>query len=250
MKRTLLELTQDIMSDMSDDEVNSIDDSFESQQVAQIIQSTYLAMMSNRNWPHLRKLVSLYPYSNQSYPTHMRLSSEVKELCFVNYNVSKDDTKLLYQPMSWLEPDDFLRMCNQRDSSRDTTDTVIDITGVQLLIENNRAPKYYTSFDDEILVFDSYDKTVDSTLQESKTQTMAYIMPLWSHLDDAIPDLPAEAFAALLNEAKSAAMLRLAQRQDAKAETEARRQQSWLSRKAWQAHGGIKYPNYGRRGKK
>ena len=40
-KLTLLEMTQDIMSDMDSDEINSINDSVEALQVAQIIKTTY-----------------------------------------------------------------------------------------------------------------------------------------------------------------------------------------------------------------
>jgi len=53
MKLTLLEIVQDIMNDMDGDEVNAISDTIESQQVAQIVKTTYLEMMANRNWPHL-----------------------------------------------------------------------------------------------------------------------------------------------------------------------------------------------------
>ena len=55
MKMNLLEITQDILNDMDGDEVNSIDDTFESAQIAQIIKSTYYAIISNRNWPHTRR---------------------------------------------------------------------------------------------------------------------------------------------------------------------------------------------------
>ncbi len=45
MKYTLLEIVQEILSDMDSDEVNSIDDTTESEQVATIVKSTYLSMM-------------------------------------------------------------------------------------------------------------------------------------------------------------------------------------------------------------
>lgn len=241
----------DILNDMDGDEVNSIDDTFESSQVAQIIKSTYYAMMSNRNWPHTRQTVQLNPSGDTSYPTHMKVQEEIKELCFVNYNKAKTgETRKVYQPIKWLEPDDFLRVTNRRDNDSDNIDVIADYTGVELLIKNDLAPTYYTSFDDDNLVFDSYDSEVDNTLQQSKIQSQAYVIPAWSSDDDFIPDLPAEAFTALLEESKSRAMLKLKQVSDVKAEQESTRQQRWLSRKAWRVNGGVKYANYGRNTRK
>lgn len=247
----LIEIVVDILNDMDSDIVNSIDDTFESQQVAQIVKSTFYSMMSNRNWPHLKRLVSLNSSGTTSRPTHMSVDSEVKEMVSIAYNVVKDgETKRRYKEIRWKEPDDFLRYTNTRDSDQSNVDIILDTTGVELLIKNDKAPEYYTSFDDENIVFDSYDIAVDSTLQSSKVQAQAYVSPSWTHTDTFIPDLPEEAFSALLEEAKSRCMMRLRQMVDQKAEQESQRQQRWLSRKAWKVKGGIKYPNYGRRGAK
>lgn len=246
-KMTLLEIVVDILNDLDGDEVNSIDDTFESQQVAQIVKSTYIAMMSNRNWPHQMKLVSLVASGNNALPTHVTVQDPVKEMVSVNYNKVRDgETRRKYQPMRWLEPDDFLRHTNRRNSDENNIDIITDPSGVELLIRNDLAPTYYTSFNDSTLVFDSYDNAVDDTIQESKIQARAYVMNSWVHLDDAIPDLPDEAFTALLEEAKSRAALKLRQQPDQKAEQESRRQQAWLARKDWRVKGGIKYPDYGR----
>lgn len=251
MKMTLLEIVQDILNDMDGDEVNSIDDTFESQQIAQIVKSTYFAMISNRNWPHTRQAIQISPSGDGSLPTHMNVQQEIKELCFINYNKIKNgETRKVYEAVRWLEPDDFLRTINSRNNDEPNIDVIADPTGVELLIRNDLAPTYFTSFDDSTLVFDSYDNTVDSTLQESKIQSQAYVVPSWSQVDDFIPDLPMEAFTALLEESKSRAMLKLKQVQDIKAEQEATRQQRWLSRKAWRVNGGIKYPDYGRNTRK
>lgn len=248
MKLTLLEITQDILNDMDSDEVNSIDDTFESQQVAQIVKSTYLAMMSNRNWPHQRKLLSLEALGNDDLPTHVKVQDPIKEMISVNYNKAKDgETRRKYQPVTWIDPDDFLRHMNRRNNDEDNIDIIIDPSGVELLIRNDMAPTYYTSFDDDMIVFDSYDKDADDTIQESKIQARAYVMNGWVHEDDAIPDLPDEAFTALIEEAKSRAMYKLKQTADSKAEQESRRQQAWLARKDWRINGGIRYPDYGRR---
>jgi hypothetical protein len=250
-KLTLLEIVQDILNDISGDFVNSIDDTEESQQVAQIVKSTYFAMMSNRNWPHLSKTVGLTAYGDSSYPVHMKTVEDIKELIFLNYNKIKvGETRLKYESVKWKDPDQFLYLINQRNNDASNVDVILDPSGIQLLVRNDKAPDFFTSFDDETLVFDSYDSAIDSTLQASKFQAKAYVMPAWVHDDAAIPDLPSEAFTALQEEAKSRSSMKLPKEPDQKAEQEATRQHRWLARKAWQVNGGIKYPNYGRKPRK
>ena len=247
MKMSLLEIVVDILNDLDSDEVNSIDDTTESAQVAQIVKSTYFALISNRNWPHLRKGISLEAPGTTATPTHMRLQDNVNELSFINYNkVKLGETRKKYLAVKWVEPDEFLRMTNRRNSDETNIDIITDPSGIELMIRNDQAPTYYTSFNDSHIVFDSYDSEVDDTLQESKVQAQGYVNPIWLPEDDFIPDLPEEAFTLLLEEAKSRASLKLKQTQDVKAEQEAARQNRWLSRKDWRVHGGIQYPNYGR----
>lgn len=247
-KPNLLEIVQEILSDMDSDVVNSIDDTEEAGQVAQIVKSTYDAMISNRNWPHTKRLVNLLASTDNLLPTHMTISEEIKEMISVYYDKrSSGETRYKFTPITWLEPDDFLRYTNKRDNDSADVDVINDPSGIKLLIANNKAPTYYTSFDDTVLVFDSYNHDVDDTLQSNKTQARAYVIPTFSLADDFTPDLPKEAFPALIEEAKSKAQLKLRQMQDIKAEQEAGRQQRWLARKSWTVNGGIRYPNYGRR---
>ena len=105
-------------------------------------------------------------------------------------------------------------------------------------------------FDDYYLVTDSYDKAVDDTLQKEKTQCLGYLHPTWVHEDDAIPNLPPEAFSALLAEVKSTAFVEVKQMANQKAEQKSARQQRWLSRKAWRVEGGVRYDDYGRKGRR
>lgn len=251
MVMSLLDITQDILSEMSGDEVNSINDTIESLQVAQIVKSTYTAMVSNRNWPHQRRLLQLQASGTTQRPNYLYMQVPIKEMVFVHYDcVKSGETRKRIKEMKWKEPDDFLRHINHRNSDEDNIDTIIDPSGVSLFIRNDLAPTYYTSFDDKALVFDSYDSAVDDTLKASKTQAMAYFMLPFVMDDSHVPDLPDEAFTALLEEAKSRAFISLKQTANQKAEQESQRQQAWLSRKAWRAHGGIKYPDYGRNGQK
>jgi hypothetical protein len=248
MKSTLIEIVTDILSDMDGDYVSSINDTDEAMQVAQIVKSTYQAMMSNRNWPHTARVISLVPYSDSDLPTHMTIQSEIKELISIYYDKSRSvDERIDYRQVRYIDPDAFLRNSNARNSTDTNCLLVTDPSGVKLLIMSNKAPEYFTSFNDNDIVFDSYDIGVDTSLQASKMQARAYVIPPFELVDDHVPDLPDEAFAALIEEAKSKAQFKLHQTQDIKAEQEASRQQRWLSRKSWKAHEKDIYPyDYGR----
>lgn len=248
MKMTLLELVQTILSDMGGDEVNSIDDTVESAQVASIVRNTYNSMVTTRMWPHMRKLIKLIPYGDSEKPTHMKMPERLCELISIKYESSRDGSpRKDYRDVKYLDPEDFLRYIYSRNTSDENTISVFDPSGAELFILTNCSPTYVTSFDDVTMVFDSYDSVLDDSLQASKIQCFAYMLPEWNHTDKFVPDLPAEAFQSLLQSSKNYAFSTLSQRFDSPSATEARRQSTWLSRKAWRAAGGIKYPNYGRR---
>jgi hypothetical protein len=247
-KMTLLEIVQDILNDLDSDSVNSINDTIEAQQVAQIVKTSFYAMLGNRNWPHTRRIAQMEGVGDVTRPNFLRIPSNWKELQTFKYQKQKlGATDILIREVSYKTPDDFLRFISHRNSSTDNVQTVTDVSGVKLLIVDDTAPTYWTSFDDVYIVTDSYDRAVDTTLQQQKTECVVYVEPLWSMTDSAVPDLPTEAFIALLEESKSAAFLNIKQSANQKAEQRATKQQRWLSRKAWTAAGGVQYPDYGRR---
>ena len=250
-KLTLLDMTQDILSDMDSDEVNSISDTPDSLQVAGIIKSSFYDMIDSKDsWPHLRTLMAL-DSATSAKPTHMKLPVDVKALEYVKYNkVKSGETQAKYRDIEYKYPDEFLAMVNNYNSDSDDVDLVTDYSGVTFPIKNDQGPSYWTSFDDESIVFDSYYSAVEANLQHSKSQCMAVRNPSWTVDDSFTPDLPEEAFSRLLAEAKSACFVRLKQYVDNKSEQQAMRQRNAMSRKSWRAHGGIRMPDYSRRGVK
>jgi hypothetical protein len=251
MKKTLLQIVQSILNDMDSDSVNDIDDTIESQQVAQIVQDCYYEMMSNRNWPHTRKIMQLEASGDLSKPNYLKLPENLKELVFFKYETQKAGiTKLEFSDVRYKHPDELLHYISSRNSDNDNVLTVQDFSGPKLLILNDTAPEYYTSFDDTYLVTDAYDSTVDNTLQQSKSQAVAYIIPTWTVSNSFIPDLPIDAFSALIEESKSTAFFTLKQMTNQKAEQKTARQNRWLSRKSWRAHGGVRYEDYGRKSRR
>lgn len=249
MDYDLLKMVQSILSDLDFDEVDSIDDTVEAEQIASIIRDTFFAMVSNRNWLQHRKLARLTGYANPDKPTHMKVPDDIKEIISLRYGVTTVEGEERYKEfkdVKYIDPDDFLRRSNKLKASASNVKVVTDDSGVEILIQTDRFPTYYTSFDDSTVIFDSFDSSAEDTMQKTNTQCLAYVLPDWEHVGDAKIALPSEALIALLEESRSKAAVKLRQVEDVKAEQEARRQQRWLSRKQWTVNGGVKYPNYGR----
>lgn len=247
---TLLEIVQDVLNSLDSDNVNSISDTIESEQVAQIAKTCYFEIIGNRNWPHLRKLFQLESSGDLTKPNYLRIPETLKQLDFFRYEVEKDNGSIDSKEIQFKHPDEFLKLVSRRNSTENRVDVITDLGGSKLLIYNNVAPSYWTSFDDYYIVTDSYDKAVDDTLKKEKTQCLGYLHPSWVHSDNAIPNLPPEAFPALLSEVKSTAFVEVKQMANQKAEQKTARQQRWLSRKAWRVEGGVRYEDYGRKGRR
>lgn len=249
---TLLEMVVDILSDSGSDIINSISDTEESQQVAQIIKTTYYEMMSKKNWPHLKTLTQLDTPSDITLPIVMQVPSETKEIINIRYNkIKSGGTKDDFKEIKYLEPDHFLAYINTRDSSKDE---IVEITindGAKLLINNSQGPSYWTTFDEFNIIFDSFDSDVESFLTNDKTQVLLYKTGgLWESVDSFIPNLPAEFFPALLAEAKSIAFYVLKQELNEKAEQQSKRQQINLTSKGNVTGMDGDYADFGRKGRR
>lgn len=248
MKQTLLEIVQDIHNSLDFDEVNSINDTQEASQVAQMVKTTYYEIINRKDWPHLNETFQLESSTDSAKPVYMKVPSTIREIGEINYDkATVNDTRNKYLIVKYLYPDEFLRKANQLNTTKAEVDTITDTSGVKINIRNDAAPEYWTSFDDEFLVFNSYDSAVDSILQTSKTQCNGIRLPAFTLSDSFVPDLPVDAFPLLLAEAKSTASFQLRQLPDEKAEQQARRQHLRQSRKNWTARDTSRYPNYGRK---
>jgi hypothetical protein len=247
-KSTLLDIVQDILGEMSSDEVNSITDTEDSEQVARIVRTVYKNIITKNTWPHTRKALTLVARSDSNFPTHMVIEDDLMELASVYYNKSLyGETQKKYDEVDFVDPDEFLRRTHKRNSDEADVDVVIDDSGIELLIKNDKHPDFFTTFNDEDLVFDSYNSDVDSTLHIAKFQAQGYVLPEFKLEDSFVPDLPADAFPLLIEEATSRAQFKMRQMVDQKSEQESGKQSRKMSRKSWVVNGGIKYPNYGRK---
>lgn len=251
MKQSLLELTIDVLDAIDGDEVNSISDSTESLQISNLIKNVYYDLIGRKDWQFLRKLKSFDSVSDTNRPTHLKIPDNTSKLEFLNYNKRKVVAgRNFFQPINFRYPDEFLLAVNQRDNTLSNYTTVTDFDGVVLTIRTDEHPSYFTSFDDKYIVMDSYDSSIESTLQGSNTQAALFVIPVWSATDAFIPDLPAEMFPQFLAECKTYAIAKNEDNLSQKTEQTAIRHQRHLSQTHGVVQGGVRYPDYGRNPRK
>ena len=205
-KLTLLEMVQSTLASMASDSVNSITDSDEALVVAEVAKDTYYEILSRDDWPFLKRAKPLDAYGDTAYPVFLKSPVPVAYIRNVRYNCrTSTATSDAYREIDYLEPDSFLDKIYQRSSNNSNVQTITMPDGIKIYVYNNKPPQFYTSFDDEVLVFDSYDSAVDTTLQSSKSTSLVVEVPAWTQNDSFIPELPAQMFPMLLAEVKAAA---------------------------------------------
>jgi hypothetical protein len=228
---------------MDSEDVNSISDSIEAEQIASVVRDVYYNMVSTRMIPEHQELVKLVSLSNSARPTHFQVPDSVKRIDFIRYNVSTtSDTE--FKEIQYIEPLLFLTLHQDGDNIT----TVYDVNGnTPLLIRNDQMPTYYTSFDDLHIVMDSHKSDTDQILAENKTQALGHKIPTFTISDNFTPDLDEVLFPYLIAESKSTCFSLFKSGVDQKIEQAARRQKSYMQSDMYRVKKENKRPYYGRR---
>ena len=240
-KKTLLEMVQSILSDMDSEDVNSISDSVEATQVANIVRDTFYNLVSTKDIPEHHGLLKLTALSDSDYPSHFQYPTNTKHIEKVWYKNSDG----YYREIHFVEPTVFLRKVDEIGSDYDS---VLDKNGTtELRIKNDEDPTFYTSFDDDYLVMNSYDSDTESTLQASKVRAYGVTLPVFSLTDAYTPDIDNVLFPYLLAESKSTCMSLLKGNVDPKIDQAARRQKSFVQNDMYKTQRPNNWSSYGRR---
>ncbi len=232
---------------MDSDEINSVSDTTESQQVVSIIKDTYFNLLNTIDViPEHRQLLPLTALSDATHPNYFLVPTNVTRFEWIKYNVSQDSLQE-YRTIHYKTVADFLENIMSRNSDDDNIDTITDFGNVPLLIMNDKMPQFWTSFDDDYIVFDSYHSDYDSTLQASKSLAYAQVEPTWTTTDTFIPDLDSNLFPLLLADAKSMCFASLRQTANPIVERTARRQMTSTQNNKNKLKSRYAYPDFGRK---
>lgn len=235
MKRTLLEMTQEILSAMESDEVNSITDTVESNAVALLIKGVYYDICTEMNLFSNNSLFELNASGDILQPTLMTIPSNVMNVDWVEYDVQEDgDTYPDWQRITFVPLDEFL--CRQ-NALRNDTSNVGEITFTlhgetfQTMYNSDRRPHSYTCVDDYTLLFDAYNSDLDTTLVKNKTRCSGAMIPVFTMSDTFTPDFNAQQFSYFFNKAKTRAFAELKQAPNQESAGEARNQKIILQKR-------------------
>ncbi len=222
MKSTLLQVVQSILSDMDSEDVNTISDTIEAQQVASVVEDTYFNIIAARSIPEHNKLIPLVSLANNAKPTHFTYPARTKQLMRVDYNIGTASVPD-YREIVYVEPLVFIDRMDETAKKVTTVDQ-----SVELFVASDKDPSYYTSFNDNHIIMDAYDVSVEANLASNKTRAFCAIYPTFSQTDSFAIDLDQTLMPLLLAESKSACMSLFKGGSDPKVEQAARRLKSYV----------------------
>ncbi len=232
MKRTVLDYTQNILSALGSDEVNSISDTTESLQVAECLKTSFFNVITRANLPDQKKPFQLDPSLSITEPVLMYIPEGIKFMEWLKY-YDADPESDYYKYVTILPLQqfaDYVNGYNITDANVGTLTLTIDSEEYLFRYKDDVQPRYCTVLSNFYVIFDSYNAALDSTLQSTKTMSYGLASPEWRMEDDFIPQLNDQQVALLLNEAKSLAFFELKQMPHQKAEQEAKRQWTALQK--------------------
>jgi len=249
-KLSMLTVVQKTMEALNLDEVNSISDSPDAEQIAQIAQDSAYDLLNQSEWPHAIRLMQLESIADSDRPNYLRIPDEVVRIDYIKYDNTDpseavDDVDLVkIENIEWLPPQQFLDMVQARNTQTEGIQMVTDFNGVRMPIRTDTGPSYWTSFDDEYIVFDAVNLDLESTLQGIKSQCHAKWIQNITIDDDFQLDAPAHFFSLWLADVKSTAFIYMKQEASPKDEQRARRALAVLRRSASRTDfddGKVKY---------
>lgn len=272
MRFTLLEIVQDILNDISGDEVDSISDTSEATQIANIVRSTYNHIVSQRDIVE-HKVYFQLEETTSSTPTLMTIPTDILKVYWIDYDQKHnpgafsggvfsgsafDVTESAYFTgnVYKVEPDEFFRrngLLSWTGSDIEAYTYTSDSGDVfDVKYETNIAPTYYTIIGDTDVIFNSINTNVNASyLEADNTWCYGLKEPTFTLSDGFTPDLDTIDYNWLIEEAKSAASIKLRQVDDPVASKRAKRgwirSQKNIDNKVPGTIYSTKFPDYGRK---
>lgn len=246
-------MTQDILNDMVSDEVNSITDTVEAYSVAQVIRRTFYDIAAELELPAHETIFQLTASGDNALPCLMTAPTNMMQLHSIMYdNKETGDTNSNWRAVEWCDFDEFIHMVNQLEDGGTTTVEMNVSNGTdtfEVKCRNDKFPHYFTSFDDNTYLFDSFNNAEDTTLQADKTLCRGLLYPSFTLSDSFTPDLNPTQFPYLYQKAKTRCFLQIKQMENPESASESRNQKIRLMKGKRRTQGKTALENTQRYGR-
>lgn len=222
-KMTLLEMVQNIASALETDEIESITDTTESLQIAEVIKETFYEQFNNIFIAEHQRLFAFDTVAGSLSPSYLKVPADVSKILWIKYRDYRSDDS--YRTVPYVSPEQFLAMqFSYTEDFVNVVETADPSSGVKYFVRTDAPPTCFTIFDDEYIAFDSFDLDFEAKVAGANavgygTKTFEFEME-----DDFVPPLDGNLFPLLLAESKSVCFVNLKQVSSAKEEQRARRQ--------------------------
>lgn len=248
-KKTVLKIVQTIGERIGSDEIDALDETIESLEIANILSSVYEEVISRKAWEFLRgrvRQLDAIPVASTQLNT-LVIPEDVTHIETLKYRA--DNTSLeQYVELVYVSATEFITRLQGRNSADANVTVIPNADGVNIPVITDRAPSFWTSFDEENITFDSYDVSRGTGNQAADSVIIADIIPVVDFTDPtAVLPVPQRMETLIINDAISTAAVALRQTTDPKAEQIARRQHAALRELEPRTRKDIEEANYGRK---
>lgn len=246
VKKTVLQYVKAALSVMDSDLVESIEDTVESRQVADLFYDLYFELINRQEWSWLKKPVTLLAPTvlGPDNVTQLVIPENVKRVTYLSYNIADVGQDTEYRELHYLDPIEFMKRASKSGTDR----ALISVDSFRFYVDTKRDPEYWTSFDDKVITVDAYNSTQDSRIVANKMGVYGVIIPEFLVEDSFVPDLPVAQVPIMQHTLNAAAKLHF--KQDISPADEARtsRQLAQLRREESKTRTKVYYnAKYGRK---
>ena len=204
-KDTVLAIVQQILSDADGDVVNSISDTVESLQCADVLKDVFDQIVVGYDL-HLHETLVKLTATSSTTPTVMSRPEGFYDIQWIKYDVKTTSSgDQAYQEATYMAPKDFIEMTSARTLSDSINEAMtLPDSGHIVVIRNDQAPRYFTLLDGyDDVVMDSYDSNLETNLQSSKSLAFGTSIPTLPLADATSPNLPQNLMVLLRREARA-----------------------------------------------
>lgn len=225
MSYTLLDVVKRVLSSLNGDTVATWNGSDESRVVSYLIEETFLQYVSNTVLPEQRDVTQLIGVGDVENPTHIKRPPSVDSLECIWYQ-DEDDGK--YKELTYLPLEEFIK---KADGTKNVIGAIeLTYNNAGLWVRSDRHPQYWTDVQNQDILFDSYDKSHDASINASKTRALVYYSgpSLWTFDDEFVIPLDDDLMVSFVLACKEKAWAEVKEKANQAIQKEKRREQAKL----------------------